>query len=212
MQDTITNQISGKPTNLANKRPDSKDLSSRYPPLPPIEANKARNVIISTVFEPEPWTENYNQNSQQAMRRASESLNGRGQHIPLFDPKEPYQRGAPQMSNSLPSSRQQPNGYGNAMPRRRAPTTVEEMKDDLALNLPRGEFLPVHPLRFGSEEEAQLMHVVASELRNVSAEQLKTLYLDIVKRWDRMTPPEGWCNYKDLYFSMCETKASLGVS
>ena len=38
------------------KRPDSKDISRRYGVLPPIDENRLRNHIVSTVFEPETWT------------------------------------------------------------------------------------------------------------------------------------------------------------
>ena len=51
--------MQGRPTNTISKRPDSKDISSRYPMLPPIDENRLKNNQISTVFEPEAWTRQY---------------------------------------------------------------------------------------------------------------------------------------------------------
>lgn len=152
----IQSKSSGRPTNLISKRPDSKDISSRYPTLPPIEENRLRNMQISTVFEPEAWTKEFHEsNKENDLPRKQYSPaeeiqgNGRAGVKALYNPRGSGAYGG-----------RQPDPVGNS-PRRKFDKqredrlSREEFKEKLMNMLPKNIFLPEQPLVLTKEDEVQ---------------------------------------------------------
>lgn len=151
-----------RPTNLISKRPDSKDISSRYPLLPPIEENRLRNHQISTVFEPEAWTRqhlDYDKENMGSPRRPYNSSeahreNGYGDVRPLYNPYGSGAYGRKSMDNVSNGPRQ--SVREDAFVRREeAPLSKEEFVKKLISMLPKNVFLPEHPLIPSQEDEVR---------------------------------------------------------
>ena len=158
-------QVVGRPTNLVSKRPDSKDISSRYPTLPPIEENRLKNNQISTVFEPEAWTRQYrtdnkeNYGSPRRPYNSSEADRTNG-YRPLYDPRG---SGAYGSRHSDPALLNGVRHSYDSFPARRSqetPLSKEEFVKKLTGMLPKNVFLPDHPIILSEEDEVCLEDVL----------------------------------------------------
>ncbi|KAK7485277.1 hypothetical protein BaRGS_00023528 [Batillaria attramentaria] len=196
----------GRPTNLITKRPDSKDIASRFPLLPPIEENRLKNHQISTVFEPEAWTNQYQEYNKENMGSPRRSFNSRETYQengvkPLYNPRGSGAYGSKPVNGVS-------NGPRHSFPdaaflrREEAPLSKEEFVKKLINMLPKNVFLPENPLILTQEDEARvrLLQVLAEELRDYSPLKLRDIYLDIANTADKQLC--GFCQYQDLYYSM----------
>ncbi|KAL8622502.1 hypothetical protein ACOMHN_034165 [Nucella lapillus] len=200
-------KVIGQPTQLISKRPDSKDISSRYPHLPPIEENRLRNNQISTVFEPEAWTSQYGKDPGGGDHRhaghSSEADRTNG-FRPLYDP-----RGSGVQGYRPALSEQVVNGARDEL--RRVPAEAPLSRDDLVKKLtcllPKNVFLPDYPLQYTEEDEVRLLEVIGDEMCGHSPLKLRDIYLDIANTCDKCL--SGYCQYQDLYHSMNRQSFSM---
>lgn len=191
----------GKPTNLISKRPDSKDISARYPLLPPIEENRLKNHQISTVFEPEAWTRQYHGHNKENTGFPRRPYNSRENGVkPLYDPRGSGAQAGRTMNGVSNGPRH--SFPDEAFPRREqeAPLSKEQFIQKLINMLPKNVFLPENPLILTQEDEVRLLQVLGEELRGLSPLKLRDIYLDIANTADKQL--SGFCQYQDLYYSM----------
>ncbi|ESO92595.1 hypothetical protein LOTGIDRAFT_233043 [Lottia gigantea] len=203
-----------------NRRPDSKDLTRKYPTLPPINANRVRNMDMSTVFEPEPWTKRFrnknglfpSQNGRLSDFDDRDEFNSQPKTIPLkkerllYDPKDKAEimmspRYVPPPVNKTPEftqHRQQKTPPGNRF---------IDIKEELIRGLPRGEFLPERPIRLDDDEEWQLLKVIGEELEGEDPMKLRHVYIHITKNGDKSM--SGYCPYKYLVYALQDMKVNL---
>ncbi|XP_076439952.1 uncharacterized protein LOC143279722 isoform X2 [Babylonia areolata] len=185
-------KVVGRPTNLISRRPDSKDISSRYPHLPPIEGNRLKNSQISTVFEPEPWTRQFNsENGRTSPRRpfnSSEADRSNG-FRPLYDPKEPGAKRSMQSPPAVNGMRRSFDG-DVAVKVQEAPLTRTELVKKLTSSLSD------YPIQVAEADEVRLLEVIAEEMGQHSPLKLRDIYLDIATTHDKSL--SGYCQYQDL--------------
>ncbi|XP_059149475.1 uncharacterized protein LOC131936477 [Physella acuta] len=166
------------------RRPDSKDISSRYPTLAPIEENRMKNLQMSTVFEPEAWTKRFEQ---------KDGLPG--------PPHQAVSRNG-QVRRSYPGYSS--NGFYHA-PNYMTPSTAstmssvsdEEFRARLLAMIPRGVYLPDTPIVLTPTDEARLLNILSHELYEADADQLKDIYINISNTVDKHLT--GYCQYQDLF-------------
>ena len=162
-QDPFHRSQVGRPTNLISKRPDSKDISSRYPTLPPIEENRLKNNQISTVFEPEAWTRQYRADNKENYGSPRRPFNSGGaDHTngfrPLYDPRGSGAYGTRHSEPTLMNGVRQ--SYDAFQPGRRGqetPLSKEEFVKKLTGMLPKNVFLPDQPVILNEEDEVCLL-------------------------------------------------------
>lgn len=214
----VKSQVVGRPTNMISKRPDSKDISSRYGVLPPIDENRLRNHVVSTVFEPEPWTRQFNSQQQERDRFGQRNTNGsrseerdrKNGMKPLYDPAGTGAYGSRGHSDSgVNGVRQSYDGelsYRRPEPEHRQ-LTNEEFLRKLQGMLPQNVFLPSNPLVLSEDDEVRLIQVIAEELRSVSPLKLRDVYLDIANTADKNL--SSFCQYQELYYSLNRQMVSI---
>ncbi|KAK7100594.1 uncharacterized protein [Littorina saxatilis] len=211
-QDPFTKNSSlSQPANVL-KRPDSKDIRSRYPRLPPIEENRLKNNQISTVFEPEAWTRQHrvdDKENHQFPRRVFDPVEpDRTNGIkPLYDPRGSGVQGS---RHSDPGANNLRQSYDAAVTRRGqqdTPSSKEQFVKKLTAMLPNNVFLPERPLILSEDDEVRLLEVIAEELNNYSPLKLRDIYLDIANTSDKNL--SGYCQYQDLYYSMNRQMLSM---
>ncbi|BFY99676.1 hypothetical protein BsWGS_02716 [Bradybaena similaris] len=169
------------------KRPDSKDISSRYPRLAPIDSNRMKIQQLSTVFEPEAWTERYYKDNGSPFPSFHNGLsNGRSNRLVIH--------------NDYSTS---PFDY--ASPGYKFTNTGEDMQSDqmfiskLMSMIPPGIFPPESPVHLSQKDEMRLLNILTSELYYADPLKLRDIYLDISNRVDKQL--SGYCQYHDL----CQT-------
>ncbi|XP_076462612.1 uncharacterized protein LOC143294968 isoform X2 [Babylonia areolata] len=205
----------GRPTNFISKRPDSKDISSRYPTLPPIDENRLKNHQISTVFEPEAWTKQFRSsatdNKENLLRRSFDAHNNGGRRSPHYEAARgsgPYgsRHSEPPLSPQ-PLYNNSTNNNGGRRAQQQGPMSKEEFVKKLTGMLPKNVFLPDRPVVLSEQDEMRLLQVLAEELRGHSPLKLRDIYLDIANSSDKNL--SGYCQYQDLYYSMGRQMMSM---
>ncbi|XP_050401714.1 uncharacterized protein LOC126818369 [Patella vulgata] len=210
----------GLPTTYS-KRPDSKDINRKYPTLPPINANRVRNMDMSTVFEPEPWTKKYKYNDGLLSSKGSEkNTNSKMDEVdqkedkPLF--YDPRNKASLQQAPSLISPR---NAYEIRSDQRKslehhspspppAPATVHRnIREELLKYLPRNEFLPEKTIRLNDDDEWELLKILGQELEGEDPLKLRHVYISITKNGDKQLC--GWCSYKSLVYALQDYKVNI---
>ncbi|CAL1539796.1 unnamed protein product [Lymnaea stagnalis] len=166
------------------KRPDSKDISSRYPTLAPIEGNRIKNQQMSTVFEPEAWTQRYSQGDEFLTESRQNGFGG----------KSSYESG--HLSKSVvytPHSYLAPSTASTSL----STTTDDVFKARILSMIPRGVFLSDTPIVLTQKDEARLLHILARELYYEDPQRLRDVYINISNTVDKRL--SGFCQYQDLY-------------
>ncbi|XP_041358872.1 uncharacterized protein LOC121375469 isoform X2 [Gigantopelta aegis] len=180
LNDLSINQTS-KPTFLASKRPDSKDLAHRYSVLQPIEQNRFKNKT-STVFEPEPGV----------MQRSQANMDSSGKYYP---------------ANASP--RNVPLWSRNGAVSHRAEGTRRFADDDLRMNvsmMANDAYSHQQSVSLSPEDEVRILQQIGAELKGVNMEQLKQAYL-IMTEYDKAL--SGWCDYKHVDFALTSSRIVL---
>ncbi|XP_055886996.1 uncharacterized protein LOC106060080 [Biomphalaria glabrata] len=157
--------------NSITNRPDSKDIFSKYPRLAPKEGNRIKNLQMSTVFEPEAWTQ---------------SQNGLSEFLP---------RG---MSGSTSSvlANESTGSFNTPSVTNRRELDIPEFRQKLLSQIPRGVVLPTVPIVLSASEEAKLLQILATELDSFHPELLRDIYINISNTVDKHLT--GYCHYQDL--------------
>lgn len=70
-------------------------------------------------------------------------------------------------------------------------------KESLLRLLPPNVYLPREPLQFSKEDELRLLTLLNDELRELEAQRLKDIYLDLTS-YDKQL--RGWCYMQDLSY------------
>ncbi|XP_035826633.1 uncharacterized protein C1orf87 [Aplysia californica] len=183
------NSTTGKPTYIT-KRPDSKDISSKYPTLAPIDGNRMKNHQLSTVFEPESWTRRYYKEREEhpAFGPAQNGV-GRGGVNGLT--------GSHSSFDAIPPST---SGSSNSVP-------DDQFKSRLLAMIPRGVFLPDTPIVLTQKDEMRLLTMLAQELYYADPVKLRDVYLDIANSADKQL--RGYCQYQELFHSLARVSLKL---
>ena len=189
-QDLSINQGTGRPTLLASKRPDSKDLAHRYSVLQPIEQNRYKNKT-STVFEPEPGE----MQRSQAIQFPSKDSAGGSHDAGKYYPANASPRNVPLWSRNGAVSHRPDDArlYGD---------------DDLQLSAnmaASGAYPPQQAAVLSPEDEVRILQQIGAELRGVDMDQLKQAYL-VMTEYDKAL--SGWCDYKHVDFALTSSRVS----
>ncbi|KAK3796919.1 hypothetical protein RRG08_032225 [Elysia crispata] len=166
-----------RPPAFVSKRPDSKDISRRYPTLAPIDGNRIKNHQMSTVFEPEAWTRRYHKDD-------SSSIASRHNGFPTSPLMHETRNYNPPSTGSTAANS----------------VTDEQFKSRLLAQIPRGVFLPDSPLVLTERDEMRLLSILAWELRPADPVKLRDVYLDITNTVDKQL--FGYCGYQDLFHTL----------
>ncbi|XP_045158416.2 uncharacterized protein LOC123524347 isoform X25 [Mercenaria mercenaria] len=173
-------ELGDKPTNFANKRPDSKDVvRGQFKALPPIQQNRTRNDL-STVFEAEPWTDNRNP--------------------PLAHDTEYKQ--------NFYLGRDSENGmdHYNSGGQKDFHYVSESEQKNLFMLLPRNVLLPVDPIKLTRDQEATLCKLICNELNRFDPKELRDVYIECSQHDKEL---RGFCGIEILDNNLRRHKAFL---
>lgn len=141
-----------QPTNVVNKRPDSKDIvRGQLKALPPIQQNRTRNDL-STVFEAEPWTGDRNPPLADETEYKQNYFLGRD-----------FEKG---MEN-----------YHNSGPKEFHHVSMNE-KYELSKLLRGDVLLPTDPIALSDSQKLTLSKLVCNDLNRFEPNELRDVYLE----------------------------------